>query len=117
MSWNGLTYLLGKSLTYYIGIGKEGKAASKHTLTNVSDERRTAEGTVSMYIMYVCMSVKADRKSQKSTRKRPKPRPPYLGKIGFCNRWLDVKWVYYPKYPHFQQLFSGNTTTGFGDIL
>jgi hypothetical protein len=117
MSWNGLTYLLGKSLTYYIGIRKEGKTAGKQLRTNDNGERRTAAGSSSMYIMYVCMSVKADRKSQKSGRKGPKPRPPYRGKIGFRNRRLDVKWVYYPKYPHFQQLFSGNTTTGFGDIL
>jgi hypothetical protein len=63
------------------------------------------------------MSSKADRKSQKPTEKRPKPRPPYREKIGFRDRRLDVKWVYYPKYPHFQRPFSGNTTTGFGDIL
>jgi hypothetical protein len=51
MSWNGLIQLLGKSLTYYIGIRKEGKAASKHTRTNDNDERRTAADTVSMHIV------------------------------------------------------------------
>jgi hypothetical protein len=63
------------------------------------------------------MSVKADRKSQKSGRKSWISDPPVSKKIGFRDRRLDAKWVYYPKYPHFQQLFSGNTTTGFGDIL